>query len=86
MKEDKISKRAISVNEHPKCTRCVQPILLTELKDYHPMFSRPVEQESVCPQCHAFIATKSSHRRLYAYKEPVGDYGIELGMGIAGVS
>ena len=86
MKENKISKRAISVNEHPKYTRYVQPILVAELKDYHLIISRPVEQDIVCPRCHAVIATMSSYRRLLAYKAPVGDYGIELGMGIAGVS
>jgi hypothetical protein len=50
------------------------------------MFSRPVEQEIVCPQCDAFIATLSSYRGVFAYKGAVGDYGVELGIGIAGAS
>jgi predicted amidophosphoribosyltransferase len=64
--------------EHPICPRCGQPIIVTEIQDYAPMISRPVEQEIVCPQCDGFIATLTSYRRVFTYKAPMGDYAEDL--------
>jgi hypothetical protein len=70
----KVSKPLHPMCEHPTCPRCGQPIVVTEIEDYTPMLSRPVEQEIVCPQCDGFIATLVSFRRVFTYKAPVGDY------------
>jgi hypothetical protein len=70
----RISKPIHSMSEHPNCPRCGQLIIVTEVEDYNPMISRPVEQEIVCPQCNGFIATLTSYRRVFTYKAPVGDY------------
>jgi hypothetical protein len=78
VKLHEVQKPIHSMLEHPACPRCGQPIMVTEIEEYQPMISRPVEQEIVCPQCDGFIATLMSYRRVFTYKAPVGDYTDDL--------